>query len=156
VNSIYNVKCYSLKILDNNQNECYNLQMNKDEDIEKKILKNGFPKRLRELRRQRNLSQQELGKIIGLHYTNLGKYERGLASPSSERLRRIADALGVTADYLIEGKTDEAAKAKLDDKDLLQMFKEVETFPEDEKIMVKKFLDALITKRKLQGLAVSF
>jgi transcriptional regulator with XRE-family HTH domain len=115
--------------------------------------KDGFPKRLRELRRQRNLSQKELGKIVGLHYTNLGKYERGLATPSSERLRRIADALGVTADYLIEGKTDEAAKAKLEDKDLLQMFQEIEKFPEDDKIMVKKFLDALITKRKLQTLA---
>jgi len=120
------------------------------------MINEGFPKRLRELRRQRNLSQKELGKIVGLHYINIGKYERGLAAPSSERLKRIAEALGVTTDYLIDGKTDEVAKAKLEDKDLLQMFQEIEKFSKEDKLMVKNVLDAIITKKKLQGLALSY
>mgnify|MGYP001766652024 CR=1 FL=1 len=121
-----------------------------------KIIDEGFPKRLRELRRQKNMSQIELGKIVGLHHVNYGKYERGLAIPSSESLKRIAEALGVTTDYLIDGKTNEVAKAKIEDKDLLQMFQEIDKFSKEDKVMVKNFLDALITKRKLQGLAVSY
>ena len=120
-----------------------------------KMEKNGFSKRIRELRRQRNLSQSELGEIVGLHVTHIGRLERGTSRPSADALKRLAEALGVTTDYLIEGKSNEVAKAKLEDKDLLDMFKEVETFTEDEKFVVKKILDALITKRKLQGLARS-
>ena len=119
------------------------------------MIDEGFPERLRALRRQKNLSQTELGKIVGLHYTNYGKYERGLAIPSSESLKRLAEALGVTTDYLIDGKANEVAKAKIEDKDLLNMFKEVDTFPEDEKSVIKKVLDAFITKRKLYALTSS-
>ena len=115
----------------------------------------GFSQRIKNLRRQRNLSQTELGKIVGLHYTHIGRYERGLSKPSTDTLKSLAEALGVTTDYLIEGKANEVAKAKLEDKDLLQMFREVEKFPEDDKIVVKKILDALITKRKLLTLATS-
>ena len=117
---------------------------------------NGFAERLKTLRQKKKLSQTELGKMVGLHFTHISRYERGLSQPGANKLQKVAEALGVTADYLIEGKINEVAKAKLEDKDLLQMFQEVERFPEEDKIMVKKFLDALITKRKLQGLAVSF
>jgi len=36
----------------------------------------GFPSRLHELRRKRNLSQTEFGKLVGIHYTHIGRYER--------------------------------------------------------------------------------
>lgn len=116
---------------------------------------NDFPQRLKELRLKNNLSQTELGEMVGVHYSHIGRYERGLSIPKTGTLRRLAEALGVTTDYLFDGKIDEVAKTRLNDRDLLQMFKEVETFPEDDKMMVKKFLDALITKRKLEGLVRS-
>jgi transcriptional regulator with XRE-family HTH domain len=118
-----------------------------------KMKKNGFSKRIRELRRQKNLSQTELGKIVGLHYTHISRYERGLSIPASDTLKRLAEGLGVTADYLIEGKTNEVAKAKIEDKYLLQMFKEVESLPEDDKMVVKKLLNAFLTNKKIQELA---
>jgi len=114
--------------------------------------KNGFSERIRELRRQKNLSQTEMGKIVGLHYTHISRYERGLSIPASDTLKRLAEGLGVTADYLIEGKTNEVAKAKLEDKDLLQMFKEVESLQEDDKMVVKKLLNAFLTNKKIQEL----
>jgi transcriptional regulator with XRE-family HTH domain len=118
-----------------------------------KMKKNGFSKRIRELRRQHNLSQTELGKIVGLHYTHISRYERGLSIPASDTLKRLAEGLGVTTDYLIDGKTNEVAKAKLEDKYLLQMFKEVESLPEDDKMVVKKLLNAFLTNKKIQELA---
>lgn len=115
---------------------------------------NGFPERLRELRKQKNLSQTQLAKIVGIHYTHIGRYERGVSSrPAADTLKRLADALGVTSDYLIEGTTQEVAKARIEDRELLQQFQEVEKLSEEDKAVVKTVLDAFLTKKKLKELA---
>ena len=113
----------------------------------------GFAERLRDLRKQKNLSQTELGKLAELHYTHIGRFERGASRPSGDTLKRVADALGVTSDYLLEGATNDAAKAKFADRELLKQFQEVEQLPDDDKHVVKKLLDAFLTKKHLQHLA---
>ena len=115
--------------------------------------KDGFPDRLRELRKKMKLSQTELGKLIGLHYINIGRYERGLAKPPTEKLKKLAEVLGVTADYLLEGKIDEVARAKLEDKDLLQLFKDIESFQEEDKKIIKRLIEAFVSMKKIQKLA---
>jgi len=112
----------------------------------------GFAGRLKALRKQKNLSQTELGQLAGLHYTHIGRFERGTSRPSGDTLKRLADALGVTSDYLLEGSTDEAAKAKFEDRELLQQFQEVERLPDEDKTVIKKLLDAFLTKKHLQSL----
>lgn len=114
---------------------------------------NEFAERLRELRRQKNLSQTELGKLVGVHYTHIGRYERGISKPAAETLNRLANVLGVSGDYLIEGTTTEAAKAKFEDRELLCQFQEVEKLPEEDKVVVKKLIEAFLTKKQLQSLA---
>jgi transcriptional regulator with XRE-family HTH domain len=113
----------------------------------------GFAQRLRELRKQKNLSQTELGQLAELHYTHIGRFERGTSRPSGDTLKRVADALGVTGDYLLEGAADEAAKARFEDRELLKQFQEVERLPDEDKFVVKKLLDAFLTKKQLQALA---
>lgn len=113
----------------------------------------GFAQRLRDLRKQKNLSQTELGQLAGLHYTHIGRFERGASRPSGDTLKRLADALDVTSDYLLDGAVDEAAKAKFQDRELLRQFQEVEQLPDEDKNVVKKLLDAFLTKKQLQALA---
>ena len=113
----------------------------------------GFPERLRELRKQKDLSQAELGKLVGLHYIHIGRYERGLSRPGADTLKRLSDALGVSGDFLLEGSTDSVAKARFEDRELLRQFQEVEKLPEEDKMVIKKLLDALLTKKQLQALA---
>ncbi|RAT19883.1 transcriptional regulator, partial [Lonsdalea populi] len=93
----------------------------------------GFAQRLRDLRRQKGLSQSELGKLADLHYTHIGRFERGTSRPGGDTLKRLADALDVTGDYLLEGATDEAAKARFEDRELLRQFQEVEQLPDEDK-----------------------
>lgn len=114
----------------------------------------GFAERLRELRKQKELSQTQLGAIIGIHYTHVGRYERGSSLPNSDTLRRLAEALGVTGDYLLDGSVDTVARARLEDRELLQQFQEVEKLEDEDKRVVKVLLDAFLTKRKLRSLAV--
>jgi|GEM_PF-1811295 len=53
----------------------------------------------------------------------------------------------------MEGTTEEAAKARFEDRELLRQFQEVESLPDDDKLVVKKLLDAFLTKKKIQRLA---
>jgi len=41
----------------------------------------------------------------------------------------------------------------LEDRELLRQFQEVETLPDDDKAVVKKLLDAFLTKKQIQKLA---
>ena len=59
----------------------------------------------------------------------------------------------MSSDYLLDGATDEAAKARFADRELLQQFQEVEQLPDEDKNVVKKLLDAFLTKKHLQALA---
>ncbi len=62
------------------------------------------------------------------------------------------DALGVTSECPLDGATDEAAKARFEDRELLKQLREAEQLPDDDKNVVKKLLDAILTKKHLQAL----
>ena len=113
---------------------------------------NNFSERLRALRKQKNLSQTRLGKLASLHYTHIGRFERGISRPSGDSLKRLADALDISSDYLLEGSTEDAAKARFEDRELLRQFQEAEHLPEEDKTVVKKLLDAFLAKKHLQSL----
>ena len=46
----------------------------------------GFPERLCQLRKHKNLSQTDFGRLVGLHYTHIGRYERGPSRPGADTL----------------------------------------------------------------------
>ncbi len=62
-----------------------------------------FGKRLRELRRDRELSQEELGFRADLDRNYIGGIERGERNPSLVNICRIAGALGVEVTELLDG-----------------------------------------------------
>ena len=53
-------------------------------------------KRVRELRRGLDLSQEALADRAGLHWTYVSDLERGQQSPTVDVVNRLARALGVT------------------------------------------------------------
>lgn len=112
----------------------------------------GFAQRLRALRKERDLSQSQLGEKAGLHYTHIGRFERGTSRPGGDTLQRLADALDTTADYLIQGASDEAAAARVTDRELLRQFQAVEHLPEHDKQIVKTLLEAFIAKRQIEDI----
>lgn len=109
--------------------------------------------RIKDLRKQKNLSQSELADKVGISYAQIGRYETKGAQPPAETLKKIADALGVSPDFLIYGTADEKAKTKLSDADLINQFKAIENMDEEDKNVIKKLIDAFITKKQIQKLA---
>jgi len=109
--------------------------------------------RILSLRKQKNWSQSELAKMVGITYSQIGRYETKGAQPSAEVLKKIADALDTTTDYLMHGDKDEKARAALKDTELLQQFKEVEKMNNEDKKTIKNIIDAFIKRSKLNQIA---
>lgn len=61
--------------------------------------------RLKELRIERELSQEEVGKIIGISGQALGLYENGRRDIPTKNLIKLANLYNVSADYIL-CKTD--------------------------------------------------
>ena len=109
--------------------------------------------RIKSLRKEKGFSQAELGQLVGLSYAQIGRYETKGMQPSAEVLNKIADVLGVSPDYLLNGSADEKAHLHLKDRELIKQFKEVELMTDEDKTFVKRFLDAFITKLKIEQLS---
>lgn len=68
-------------------------------------------RRVRELRRGRGLTQEQLGERAGLSYKFIGEIERGIGNPTVATLLTISDALGVDVIHLFEPRAADAAGA---------------------------------------------
>lgn len=64
-----------------------------------------FGKRLKLLRTNLNLTQNQLGKDLNLSQRAISSYENGLRFPDEQILNLIADYFNVSVDYLL-GRTD--------------------------------------------------
>jgi transcriptional regulator with XRE-family HTH domain len=109
----------------------------------------GFGTRIHDLRKIKSLSQQDLAKKIGVHFTNLGKYERDEAIPSADTLNKLAKALDVTSDYLLNGTVQDKANNTIKDQELLMQFKKIEKLPNDKKKLLLEFIDSFVIKSNL-------
>jgi transcriptional regulator with XRE-family HTH domain len=109
--------------------------------------------RIQELRKKAKLSQSELANKIDISYPQMSRYEIKDVQPPADVLKRLADVFGVSIDYLVNGSLKQKAENSIDDNELLNQFKEVEQLPHEDKHLIKTFIDAFITKRKIQKLA---
>ena len=64
-----------------------------------------FAERVKELRLEHGLTQEQLGKIIGVKHFSVYSYEKGRACPEMKGLVALADYFEVSMDYLA-GRTD--------------------------------------------------
>ena len=64
-----------------------------------------FAERIRELRIEHGLTQEEVGEIIGVKRYSIYSYEKGRACPEMKGLVALADYFDVSMDYLA-GRTD--------------------------------------------------
>jgi transcriptional regulator with XRE-family HTH domain len=94
------------------------------------------------LRKQKGLSQADLGKKIGTSGDIIGRYERNIMIPSIEVIMKIADILEVSIDYLV-GKTNLAL-----DKTTLKRLEDISTLSEENKAFVFRVIDMALRDLK--------
>jgi len=62
-----------------------------------------FNERLKKTRLEKGFSKSDLANKIGVHYSQIGRYEDKGAQPSADVLTKLANALEVSSDYLMNG-----------------------------------------------------
>jgi transcriptional regulator with XRE-family HTH domain len=60
-----------------------------------------FPEKLAILRKKRNLSQRELGKILEIDYRHIGRMEQGTTLPGAAIVLKIANFFNITPNELM-------------------------------------------------------
>ena len=60
----------------------------------------GFTENLREIRKKRNLTQEQLAEILSVSRQTISKWESGMGYPETEKLLFVSKELNVSLDYL--------------------------------------------------------
>jgi transcriptional regulator with XRE-family HTH domain len=110
----------------------------------------GFGHRLKKLREENGLSQQELADMIGIHLSQLSRIEREASVPSAETLVELARALRTSTDTLLTGESNDEPAAPIRNVRLLERFQQLETIDRDEQETAIKIIDALIAKHRVE------
>lgn len=103
----------------------------------------GFSERLKQVRESRGWSQLDLANKCGLQATAISHFETGSRSPSFDNLKRLADALSVSSDYLL-GRSDDPALAG---PEAASLFRDVEKLSSEDIEMLKMMKEAMLKKR---------
>ena len=99
--------------------------------------------RITQLRKAKNLSQDELAGKAGVSRTIIGNYERNANSPSIEVLLKLANVFNVSVDFLL----GEGSLASFD-KELLRRIEDIEGLDSDTKQHLFFLIDNVIQNSK--------
>lgn len=90
--------------------------------------------RLKDARKRKNMSQQQLGDLLGVSKVSICGYENGVRIPTIENFVQLLDILDLSADYLLgrditvvsEDEEEYKAKMSIDD---IKIIKELKNNP---------------------------
>ncbi|MGJ0531831.1 helix-turn-helix domain-containing protein [Methylocystis sp.] len=97
-----------------------------------------FRERLKKARELRAWNQAELGRKAGMPASSVAHFETGTRKPSFESLRRLANALEITTDYLL-GRVDSPELAQAGD----PLFRDIGKLSGNDREIAKGFLEML-------------
>jgi transcriptional regulator with XRE-family HTH domain len=108
-----------------------------------------FAHRLATLRKERGITQPDLAERIGVHVSQLRRYEGGTSQPTLDVLRRMARALGVSADVLIFDEDERGPQ----DPGLRQHLAALDVLDPDELAAVRTVIEGTLLRHQARRLA---
>ena len=106
----------------------------------------GLGDRLSRLRRAKGWNQTELGRRMGVKGSHISKLERGSIIPRADILPRLSEVLGVSADYLLTGRSFGEMQRDYRIRDRVES---LEMLPEPQLNHLVEFLDALVSAHEI-------
>lgn len=100
-----------------------------------------FKERLRAARNLREWNQEDLAAKAGMPTSSIAHFETGTRKPSFESLRRLANALEITTDYLL-GRVDTPDLAQAGD----PLFRDIGKLTGNDREIAKGFLEMLAAR----------
>lgn len=113
-----------------------------------------FGATIRRLRKDKGLSQAELAAQVGMNSNHLSRLERGAGLPSTEILKRLAQSLGTSMDYLLSDDAAEppAAEVRIENKALAERVRLIDDLDSEDQDAVFRVIDSMLTKKKMRQL----
>ena len=110
-----------------------------------------FGEKVRQLRKRKKITQEQLAELIGTHESHIGRYEKDISSPTAPIIRNIAEVLNVSADYLLfDEREEQSMSIKISDTELLHQFWEVDKMDEDKRALIKRIISMAINEDKIK------
>jgi transcriptional regulator with XRE-family HTH domain len=110
-----------------------------------------FHERLLSLRKERALTQQTLAGMVGMHISQIRRYESGQSQPTLDAIRKLAVALSVSADMLLFEKDERGP-----DDDLKLQFEAASRLDPEEKKIVRSVIESIILRNTMKEAARRF
>jgi len=110
-----------------------------------------FAQRVADARRACDLTQGELAEKAGVHISHIQRIEAGTSQPTVDILKRIAETLLVSIDFLVLGQASAEAAQIFADRELLEKFVAIEKCTEEDKQAIKTLLTAMILKQRVEA-----
>jgi transcriptional regulator with XRE-family HTH domain len=110
-----------------------------------------FSEKIVSLRKERNWTQVQLAKLLGMAVNQIKRYEKGKSAPSLEAIKKLAITFGISTDELIFDNGDAVVSQKLD-AGLLRRFEKISKLPQKEREAVETMLDGIIIKNQLDDI----
>lgn len=71
-------------------------------------------KLIAQIRKEKKLTQEELGSKLGISGKSVSKWERGISAPDISLLQQLSDELGISVNELLSGAKDNKSKNNVD------------------------------------------
>jgi transcriptional regulator with XRE-family HTH domain len=105
---------------------------------------------IKTIRKERGLQQKQVALEVGVDQSNYNKIENGKRDPSVYVLKKLADLFGVTVDYIIEPDKDLPKEVIIADKASNEQLRLIAELDDDDKAMVFKMIDKMLTSKKFK------
>lgn len=119
--------------------------------MEKKNKEVTLGQRIRLLRRERDWSREKLAESIEVHVQSIAAYERDGSVPSALILKKIADAFGVSMEYLVSGSSNNSVSVK--SKELLKRIEQLDRLSPDSLKSLLGVMDVYIRDQQVKELS---
>jgi transcriptional regulator with XRE-family HTH domain len=111
--------------------------------------------KIRMLRKKKGLSQGELAAAIDMNPSHISRLETGKYQPSVDALQRLATALDVTPDFLLNGDDTTSPEVQIQNKSLIERIRLIETLDEADQQALIQVIDSMLTKQRMKQLLQS-
>lgn len=99
---------------------------------------------IRKLRKSRDLTMKQFGKMMGVSESAISLYENNKAQPDINMMCKMADYFGVSIDFLLGYKTEETKEETMDDK----LVYDILSLTSEEKMLVQGYVSGIKARRE--------
>lgn len=109
--------------------------------------------RIKKLREERRMTQEELGKILGVQKSAVAKYENGkVSNMKRSSIKKLADFFGVSSAYILGYSEQQILKQAIKVDTLsaeeISLVEAIRSMTDEEVKELSNFVDYIISKRK--------